>query len=167
MPSARRTISSVRRPDASWRHTTNHKIATETRAIICLRDRPACWPMVPTATKRLTRLSGLGLSNPAREKPTIRGEAMSEKSNAFCCFLATRPHFSQNFRRCDGRPAVSRWPDVTNPPGPLKSPRATARLHSSSEGRPKRWRPHVAPRGSVPTKLSFSLITRKTPAQAS
>jgi hypothetical protein len=46
---------------------------------------------------------------------------MSEKSNIDCCFLSTRPHFSQNFRRCEGRQAASRWPDVTKPPGLLKS----------------------------------------------
>jgi hypothetical protein len=117
MPSERRTNSSVRRPDASWRHTTNHKFATETRAI--------CW-LVGAARAR-NGIRGKSSKDLSRETATRRvtlkrreqscsrqtyhaGDAMSEKGNVLCCFLSTCLHFLPNFRRCDARQAARPWP---------------------------------------------------------
>jgi hypothetical protein len=117
MSPERRTNSSVRRPDASWRHTTNHKFATETRAICWLvgvaqarhgnRGKSSKDLSRETATRPVT----LKRREPSCSRQTYHaGRAMSEKGNVLCCFLSTCLHFLPNFRRCDARQAARPWP---------------------------------------------------------
>jgi hypothetical protein len=155
MSPERRTNSSVRRPDASWRHTTNHKFATETRAICWLvgvaqarhgnRGKSSKDLSRETATRPVT----LKRREPSCSRQTYHaGRAMSEKGNVLCCFLSTCLHFLPNFRRCDARQAARPWPGRYKTAG-SSSRLGTTRLHLSLGGLPRRWRPHSGTHGAA------------------